>query len=201
MSAEEVIDEYGRGMVGSFIQFAHRFDAMSESVLNQYMCTDVCPCLDYDSMGQGSKNLFITNPKINLPSYNRTTSPTDAARKYLNFTSERQVGFYSFDECYNYYNNKSKYKEGLPPEQIFKVDIGDLKAHLPEEILEDHSDGVRNNIGFILRHFDEMAMYESLEDEYMCSGMCNPSLFYFKRPLHEGPPQETCLYKFKHVMH
>lgn len=88
MSPDEARDEYGRGMVGSFLQFAHRFDTMSESILNEYMCTEVCPCLDYDSMGQGSKNIYITNPNIDLSSYNRTSSKSDRSRTYLNFTSD-----------------------------------------------------------------------------------------------------------------
>ena len=31
-----------------FVQTAYRFDLMSEMMLNKYMCTDTCPCLDYN---------------------------------------------------------------------------------------------------------------------------------------------------------
>ena len=41
------LDDENR-MVQVFIQFAHRFDRMSESVLNEYMCTETCPCFNYN---------------------------------------------------------------------------------------------------------------------------------------------------------
>ena len=50
MPSKQLRDEHGR-MVVSFIEFAHRFDKMSETVLNEYMCTETCPCLNYDSLG------------------------------------------------------------------------------------------------------------------------------------------------------
>ena len=47
---EEVREEHGR-LVVSLFEFAHRFDKMSETVLDEYMCTPTCPCLDYDYKG------------------------------------------------------------------------------------------------------------------------------------------------------
>lgn len=32
-----------------------------------------------------------------------------------------------------------------------------------------------------------------LEEEYDCSGMCNPGLFYYGRNITEGPPKRTCV--------
>ena len=40
-------------------------------------------------------------------------------------------------------------------------------------------------------------MYQELEDDYMCSGMCNSSLFYFGLDIHNGVPPETCILFFK----
>ena len=71
MPMEEVRDDYG-AMVNAFIGFAHRFDRMSETVLDEYMCTETCPCFHYDSMGQSSKDIYQTNPDVNLADYNRT---------------------------------------------------------------------------------------------------------------------------------
>lgn len=34
-------------MVYVFFDFAHRFDMMSDHMLDTYMCTEKCPCLDY----------------------------------------------------------------------------------------------------------------------------------------------------------
>ena len=36
-------------MVYAFFDFAHRFDMMSDYLLDTYMCTEKCPCLDYGS--------------------------------------------------------------------------------------------------------------------------------------------------------
>merc|ERR1712130_375690 len=40
-----------------------------------------------------------------------------------------------------------------------------------------------------------------MENNYKCSGMCEPGLFFFSRPLHEGPPTQTCFKKFKQELH
>ena len=48
-----------------------------------------------------------------------------------------------------------------------------------------------------LAHID---LYQELEDDYECSGLCQPALFYFSRPIHEGPPIRTCASKFKHIL-
>jgi len=48
-----------------------------------------------------------------------------------------------------------------------------------------------------LAHYDEIGMYEDLEDDYECSGMCKKSLFYFGLDLHNGIPGDTCLVEFK----
>ena len=117
------------------------------------------------------------------------------------YTSNKSEGFISFDECYEHHINRVKENKNLSIEEIFKVDIGDLRSHLPEKKGLRGGHRIRDDLTYILRHFDEIEMYEALEDEYKCSGMCKPSLFYFSRPLHEGPPQKTCLYKFKHMMH
>lgn len=56
----EEIDEYcdmssrrmrraGNRFVGSFFRFAHNFDRLSGQMLDKYMCTATCPCLDYGS--------------------------------------------------------------------------------------------------------------------------------------------------------
>jgi len=83
--------------------------------------------------------------------------------------------------------NDDMYK-GDSIDDIFKVDIGKLTSHLPEEKGMKGEHHIRNDATFILRHFDEIEMYEALEDEYKCSGMCHSALFYFSKPLHEGPP-------------
>ena len=73
--------------------------------------------------------------------------------------------------------------------------------HLPEEKGRKANKHIKENAGYILTHLDEMAMYEELEDEYGCSGMCQRGLFYFGLDLHNGPPEQTCFLKFKNSLH
>ena len=102
MPLEQLRDGYG-SMVLSFIGFAHRFDKMSETVLNEYMCTETCPCFNYDSMGQGSRNIFQTNPAVDLANYNRTFNRNEKGKKLMYYTSDKSLGFTTFGECYNHY--------------------------------------------------------------------------------------------------
>lgn len=46
----------------------------------------------------------------------------------------------------------------------------------------------------------EAELYQFLEDDFDCSGMCHPSLFYFGNPTSDGQPEETCLLHFKHAL-
>lgn len=85
----------------------------------------------------------------------------------------------------------SKYDENYKIDEVFKVDIGDLKPHLPNDDSPNKS----------LREIKEMYMYQDLENEYQCSGMCESGLFFFSRELHEGPPSKTCFGYFKKVLH
>ena len=48
---------------------------------------------------------------------------------------------------------------------------------------------------------DLAKQYLNLEDEYRCSGMCRPSLFYFQLNLTEfAHPENTCLHDLKNYM-
>jgi len=41
----------------------------------------------------------------------------------------------------------------------------------------------------------ELETLAEIEDAFECSGMCEPGLFYFSRPISEGMPHETCMHK------
>lgn len=45
---DEVNKEYGR-FVRALLSSAHRFDLMSQELLDNYMCTHKCPCLSYET--------------------------------------------------------------------------------------------------------------------------------------------------------
>lgn len=60
------------------VKLAHRFDTVTEQIITDNMCTDVCPCLDYDTdvngMPMSTKELYnlIKEERMNL--YGRTNS-------------------------------------------------------------------------------------------------------------------------------
>ena len=140
-------------------------------------------------MGQSSKDIYLTNPQIDLAKKNRTFVKNEKDKTFMYYTNDKEKGFVSFDQCYDHWVNETKNDEAKSVEDVFKVDIGELKSHLPEKLGIKGDHHIREDAIFILKHFDEMEMYEALEDEYKCSGMCESALFYFSRHLHEGPPQ------------
>lgn len=36
-------------------------------------------------------------------------------------------------------------------------------------------------------------LYGILEDEFDCSGICEPANFYMTRPITDGPPEQNCI--------
>ena len=53
---------------------------------------------------------------------------------------------------------------------------------------------------YFLDHMKELEVFQILEDDFNCSGMCKRGLFYFNNPLHYGPPKDTCLHHFKRAL-
>lgn len=56
MSQEEVADDAGK-VVAAFMEFAHRFDELSDGLLDRNMCTSTCPCYSYAGMVNASEPL------------------------------------------------------------------------------------------------------------------------------------------------
>lgn len=74
------------------------------------------------------------------------------------YTNDKQEGFVSFDKCYEHWLTETQKDEDKMTNEIFKVDIGELKSHLPEKLVSgDHH--IREDSLFILKHFDEIEMY------------------------------------------
>ncbi len=40
------------------------------------------------------------------------------------------------------------------------------------------------------------SLIEAIEEEFTCNGICKPGLFFFFRPVSEGPPIKACLSGF-----
>ena len=91
--------------------------------------------------------------------------------------STERKAYWTFKECLN--DNKHKKSE-------FAYAFG--KFEDDPEVFEENMD--------VFYHPTELAMYQMLEDEFYCSGMCQKSLFYFSHNITYGPPRETCLFRF-----
>ena len=51
-------------LMSKFFMVAHKFDRVQTNMLNKRMCTDVCPCLDYEVNGLYMKDLYSRYQKL-----------------------------------------------------------------------------------------------------------------------------------------
>lgn len=185
-----------------------RYDEVSEQLIDDNMCTeDVCPCLDYnhDESRVNPKVLYRKHLESYLEKYNRTNFDNSYWTKRgdvpLYFTENANKGFVSFMECLMHWEKKANKDKSIKLEEVFKVSesVYDRK---PEFIAFDTN--VMKNDGFntmyLLNHRDEWSLYQFLEDEFNCSGICRPGLFYFDNPISYGPPESTCLNQFVKIV-
>lgn len=185
-------------IIRAFFEFAHRFDAMSEQMLDKYMCTDTCPCLDYGD-DPNSRALYVSAPAI-LKEHDRTFNKSDTTKLYMRFDKDANVAYESFDTCYAAWEEKAEKNSSIDLEEVFQLDtfklrqIGGRMTHPPGRRGRGRGRRSKNFSSlYILKHFDEIELYEDLEDEFECSGMCKNSMFYFGRDLADGIPDKTCL--------
>lgn len=125
--------------------------------------------------------------------HNRTFNVDDKTKSPMVYTKDlKALSFKTFDACYSWYLNESRYNVSYNVDTVFKVDIEGGGA---SRILHKGSEKET------LRDKTEMKMYDKLEKTFECSGMCEPGLFYFGKELHHGPPKHTCFLKFKDSLH
>lgn len=55
----------------AIMETSHRFDLWQRELLDKYMCTEVCPCLEYETTKGNTKNIFMQNID-RLEKHNRT---------------------------------------------------------------------------------------------------------------------------------
>lgn len=98
--------------VQQFVKTARRFDLMSEVLLNEYMCTDTCPCLSYNNNTNVGNPEFTYNMlrEVELNRYRRSNMDENWAKRNnlikLKWTSNQGFGFKSFQKCYQYYADR-----------------------------------------------------------------------------------------------
>lgn len=148
-------------------------------MLDKYMCTEKCPCLEYGDK-VNSKAAYVEGDGLKmLASHGRSVTEGDG-KIFMNFTDDPKVGFKNFDDCYASWVERAKTDTSIDVDKVFALDAKELwsaRPYHPKRGRGDHD--VRHHARFILKHLNEIEMYEDLEDEYFCSGMCKSSLFYF----------------------
>lgn len=165
------------------------------------MCSSTCPCLDYQTAkGDSTKDIFAANVAL-LTDHNRTFSSMYDKQKmvHMNFTKDEKVGFRSMLQCLSHYEEIEKSGDNSEMEKVFTVNVTEFIQHEEgKRNMDDLPPGVVAKL--MEKYLKEIDWYLILEDEYDCSGMCKPSLFYFSKDLAVGPPKQTCLLATKKYM-
>jgi len=134
-----------------------------------------------DSTGKWTSSLMCTDvcpcpmntdftkwTESELNSWNRTNSPVTAVLnsnyKILNKTAS--VNYATFYDCYKYILKQKDSKNYTNNANVQKV----------EELSDDFVNLLR-----------------ILEDELNCNGICEPGLFWFLKPVSDGPPDRNCI--------
>ena len=89
---------------------------MTTDLIDRYMCTDTCPCLEYGA-NPSSKELYMNSK--DLAKYNRTFDPTDKSKIFMKFTKNNEFAFKNFDDCFNHWFKKVDNDKNLNIREIF----------------------------------------------------------------------------------
>lgn len=121
-----------------FYETAHGFDRWSETLLNNYMCSeDACPCLEYYSGNVSSREVFMSYPE-KLRQHNRTfghekTLDGGQKLKYMHFTkAKNKVAFKSMGECLHHHDFATEdlvFRDPMDPEH---ANVTDLVTSMPQ---------------------------------------------------------------------
>jgi len=118
-------------------------------------------------------------------------------------------------DCYSFYEDQAVNNEKINLAETFKFNktiyesagpafmgqIGPWKDGGDADFLKDKDKLTTDpDLFYLAKHMQEAELYQFLEDDFDCSGMCRPSLFYFGNPISSGQPEETCLLHFKHAL-
>ena len=102
------------------------------------------------------------------------------------WSDDKDKSFNSFQECLEHWEYESQLDSSIDVAEMFS-----FKSEVPDVRAEDESEGQ------LFLDSQDVNLYAHIEDLFECSGMCQPSLFYFGLPISKGYPQETCLLHLK----
>lgn len=186
----------------------HRFDEISDGLLDKNMCTETCPCYsNMDGKEIDPHRIYTQLPETKMNKHDRTryeTASDESLAPMVFYDDKGKPAFDNFEQCYDYWLDLKEEDDSIDLLKKFKISDNIINNGLGRPFFGKKHDGVRiahdmSDLEF-LKLWNEIEIYSLLEENLQCSGMCSPSLFYFSRDISEGPPKSTCLIKFKHYM-
>jgi len=173
---------------------AVRYDKMGEKLIDQHMCTDICPCYSEETWleteeGQKIRRidpefLYGSLNEQTLNVHNRTMKNKTEYIPMV-FSKNEAESFKSFADCFNTYKAND---EGDINEFSREFDL--------DYITTNRSDVIRHAMRNELEVLN-LDLFSKIEEEYDCSGMCESALFYYSKSTSEGIPNDTCLKHLK----
>lgn len=189
----------------AMFEMAHHMDDTTQFLLDNYMCTKTCPCRDFNQTHPSVEYAWLPEETLNL--HNRTNENKPGYLPLLWVNDTHKIGFSSFMECYNYWEDLADQgmvdlREVFDTSNIILYGQGDFfkgpdysdrfrKGRAPNNRLKRDPSGL-----YLMWHEQDMEVYQIFEDDFNCSGWCRQGIFYFQNPTHMGPPKDTC---FKHL--
>jgi len=95
-------------LIYTMMKVSHAHDAVSQNLVNRYMCTEICPCLKYESANGDTQQIYSMDSNL-LSRNNRTFDINDKTKTLMIFTEDKSKGYKNFDSCYD------KWKKYLDP--------------------------------------------------------------------------------------
>lgn len=142
------------------MNIAAKFDNQAEYILDQNMCTEVCPCFQTEMWKQknGIKQYRIDpqfeynqlNEQI-LNRHNRTLNATSTKYTPFVFTEDDEIGVVSFTECFERWSEKARDDDTINLMEVFGISWDELKKSSPWERQKFNKRGPSRNRGKMTR--------------------------------------------------
>jgi hypothetical protein len=88
------------------------------------------------------------------------------------WSNDRNSSFDSFEDCLASWEDKAAKDPSIDLQKVFKFEVPDARDRNKMESMEEYRHDAMN-----------IELYSHIEDQFECSGMCKPALFYFGRPI------------------
>ena len=110
--------------MSAVLRYAHRFDEVSNGLLDKNMCTNTCPCYSVEPRGNNSspEEMYRNIPEIKMNTRGRTRyreSKEGQDLTPLNFLRDKNVAFNNFEECYFNWLTKKEIDDSIDLIKLF----------------------------------------------------------------------------------